>query len=300
MQFADWAAINLTGAKMLQQVKVSLPMHRTPLLQAASRAYVPGPRLDDALAEARRLARWQIGSTIGYFSTGHETPREVADICLATIEQLARLEPGGTLALRAGALAYDRSLWREILVCAAAHGVPVQLDVQTPESVDSTLALVEAGLIFHRDIGITLPGRWLRSRADADRVADLGLRVRIVKGQSADPKQPQFDECVGFLSLISRIAGRVPFVSVATHDAALARTALTRLRAAGTPCELELMQGLPRQGALLVARDLGVRVRTYVPFGEAWTPYALGNAARNPRVVWWALRDSFSSLMPAN
>jgi proline dehydrogenase len=283
---------------MLQAVK-SQPVRRPPLLQAAARAYVPGPRLDDALAEARRLARWQIGATIGYFCAAHETPREVADACLNSIPELARLEPCGVLSLRATALACDPVLLREVLACAAMHQVPVQLDAQSTESVDAVLDLAEAGLVTHRDIGVTLPGRWLRSRADADRACELGLRVRIVKGQLPDPRQPQFDECVGFLALVNRVAGKAAFVSVASHDAALARTALSRLKAAGTPCELELMQGLPRQGAMLVARDLGVRMRTYVPFGEACTPYTLGSAARNPRVVWWALRDSFSSLMPA-
>lgn len=283
---------------MLQTVK-SPPVRRPPLLQAAARAYVPGPRLDDALAEARRLARWQIGSTIGYFCTAHETPREVADACLSSIPELARLEPTGVLSLRATALACDPVLLREVLACAARHQVPVQLDAQSPESVDAILDLAEAGLATHRDIGVTLPGRWLRSRADAQRACELGLRVRIVKGQLPDPRQPQFDEGVGFLALVNRVAGKAAFVSVASHDAVLARTALSRLKAAGTPCELELMQGLPRQGAMLVARDLGVRMRTYVPFGEAWTPYTLSSVARNPRVVWWALRDSFSSLMPA-
>lgn len=285
---------------MLQQVNASPAVRRPALLQAASRAYVPGPRLDDALAEARRLARWHIGSTIGYFNAAHESTREITNTYLATIEQLARLESGGVLALRPAALAFDRDLVGETLASAAEHGVPVQFDAQSPDSVDQTLALAEAGLALHRDIGVTLPGRWLRSRDDADRVCDLGLRVRIVKGQWADPRKPQFDERVGFLSLVSRIAGRARSVSIASHDSALVRSALTRLQAAATPCELELMQGLPRQGALLVARETGVRVRTYVPFGEAWTPYALANAARNPRVVWWALRDSFSSLVPAN
>lgn len=284
---------------MLQPAIASQPNRRPPLLQAAARAYVPGPRLDDALAEARRLMRWQIGATIGYFSAAGETPRQVADACLSCIPELARLDQPGVLALRATALACDPVLLREVLQRAAEHRVAVQFDAQTPELVDAVLRLAEDGLAVHRDIGITLPGRWLRSRADADRACELGLRLRIVKGQTADPHQPQFDECVGFLALVSRVAGKAVAVSVATHDSALARNALGKLRAAGTPCELELMQGLPRQGSMLVARELGVRMRAYVPFGEAWTPYKLGQAARNPRVVWWALRDSFNSLLPA-
>lgn len=272
---------------MLQSVPATRPALRRALpLPTTSPATPPAFNLADAVAEAGQQARWQMASTIGYFGASHECPRAVADMCLATIPQLARLDPVGTLSLRAAGLGGDESLWQEILHCAADHGVTVQLDTQSPEGVDATLALAEAGLRLHRAIGVTLPGRWLRSRADADRAVELGLRLRIVKGRRPDPQRPQFDEGVGFLGLISRIAGKTPFVSVGTHDAALARSAATRLKSAGTPCELELLLGLPRQGALLAARDLKLPVRVYVPFGAAWAPYTPGQAARRTPTSW--------------
>ncbi|MEY4752476.1 MAG: hypothetical protein RJA44_151 [Pseudomonadota bacterium] len=272
---------------MLQSVQVTRPAPRRVLpLPTSQPATSPAFELADAVAEATQQARLQMASTIGYFGASHECPRAVADMCLATIAQLARLDPTGTLSLRAGSLGGNESLWQEILHCAAAHGVTVQLDAQSPEGVDATLALAEAGLKLHQAIGVTLPGRWLRSRADAERAAALGLRLRIVKGRRPDPQRPQFDEGVGFLGLISRIAGKAAFVSIGTHDAALARSAATRLKNAGTPCELELLLGLPRQGALLVARDLKLPVRVYVPFGEAWTPYTPGHAGRRPPAGW--------------
>lgn len=272
---------------MLQSVPATRPALRRVLpLSAAQPTTPPAFELADAVTEAGQQARWQIASTLGYFGASHECPRVVADMCLATIAQLARLDPVGTLSLRTGSLGGDGSLWQEILHCAAAHGVAVQLDAQSPEGVDATLALAEAGLRLHRAIGVTLPGRWLRSRADADRAVELGLRLRIVKGRRPDPQRPQFDEGIGFLGLISRIAGKACFVSIGTHDASLARSAATRLKSAGTPCELELLHGLPRQGALLAARDLKLPVRVYVPFGAAWTPHTPGQTARRTPTSW--------------
>jgi proline dehydrogenase len=79
----------------------------------------------------------------------------------------------------------------------------------------------------------------------------------------------------------------------------LAREALSRLLRSGTDCELELLCGLPRRASLAVARELGVPVRLYIPFGAAWLPYALGQVARNPRMLSWVVRDTFNALFRA-
>jgi proline dehydrogenase len=42
---------------------------------------------------------------------------------------------------------------------------------------------------------------------------------------------------------------------------------------------------------MAVARQLGVRVRLYYPFGPGWWPYALDKALARPYLPLWALRD---------
>ena len=85
-------------------------------------------------------------------------------------------------------------------------------------------------------------------------------------------------------------------VAVATHDAALAREAFLRLRRAGTPCELELLCGLPRAEVMAVAKEFDVPVRLYIPFGTAWLPYALGQLVRKPHMWIWMVRDLWSAM----
>ena len=67
----------------------------------------------------------------------------------------------------------------------------------------------------------------------------------------------------------------------------LAREALRRLRAAGTPCELELLFGLPAMPAARAADELSVPVRIYVPYGHATLPYRIADARRDARVLGW-------------
>jgi proline dehydrogenase len=116
--------------------------------------------------------------------------------------------------------------------------------------------------------------------------------VRVVKGQWVDPDWPDIDLREGYLAVIDRLAGRARHVAVATHDPPLALEALKRLQAAGTSCEMELLFGLPMKAAMKVAAEAGVRVRLYIPYGESWLPYAFSQMQKNPRIIWWVIRDT--------
>jgi proline dehydrogenase len=261
-----------------------------PLARFAARAYVAGPSLADAVRAARRLSTRRFASTVGFWNRGDESPREVLGQYLAAIEAVGREGIDCYLSIKAPALGLSRPLLIETVQAAAGAGVRVHLDSLGPETAERTLALL-ARLADHHEMGYTLPGRWRRSLGDAERATALGLRVRVVKGQFADHERAEMDPRNGVLAIVERLAGRARHVAVATHDASLAEVALGTLRAAATPCELELLFGLPLFEPVRVAAKLGVSVRLYVPYGEAWLPYALSQARANPRVLWWAARD---------
>jgi len=286
-------------------------------IRLAARVFVRGSRLADAVAAGQRLSARGRASTLGYFNADGDAPRAVADACLAALEAIGNTAASAEsarpyLSIKVPALRFDEALVGEIVDRAARAGVGVHFDSHEADQADATFVAIaaaarrlpapaaqapEAHASADNDrgpwrLGCTLPGRWPRSLEDAARTADLGLRVRVVKGQWADPAAPDVDPRAGFLQVIDRLAGRARRVAVASHDAPLAREALRRLREAGTPAELELLLGLPMQGALRVAREMQAPVRIYLPFGVSWLPYALLHVQKNPRVAWWALRDA--------
>jgi proline dehydrogenase len=261
-----------------------------PLTGRAARAYVAGPLLSDAVDVCRGLARAGLGSTIGFWNGRDAMPRQVADAQLAGLERLARETWDCHLSLKAPPLAYSRTLLGEIVDWAGRTRVRLHFDSLSPDTVEPTFALIDK---YHglSSLGCTLPGRWSRSLGDAERAVRLGLRVRVVKGQWADPDGPEPDARAGFLAVVNRLAGRARHVAVATHDAPLAREALHRLCSAGTSCELELLLGLPVREATEVARAIGVGIRCYVPYGQPSLPYRVADAGRNPWIAWWMARD---------
>jgi len=276
---------------MMVQIRRLVWSSWRPIAERAARAYVAGPELADALRVCHTLARQGITTTICPWDGDGDSPRQVADSYLAALRGLRGSALDCYLSIKAPSLGFSRDLLAEVLEAARPAGVGIHFDSLAPETADQSWAFIEAAVARHAPIGCTLPARWQRSLSDVQRALELGLRVRVVKGQWVDPQAPDLEIRRAFLALIGRLTGRASHVAVATHDPTLGRLALECLRAVGTACELELLFGLPVRSSLQVARATGVPVRRYVPYGHAWLPYCVSQARENPRIVWWTMRD---------
>lgn len=264
----------------------------SPIARRAARAYVIGPELADALRACQQLSAQGFASAICYWDGEGDGRRQVADAYLAALDALARQKLNCYLSVKAPPLGFDSALLFEVLERARQVDVGIHFDSLSPQAADQTFSLIAKALASpHPKLGCTLPGRWRRSLSDADVAIHQELRVRVVKGQWADPSGREINLRAGFLAVVDRLAGRARHVSVATHDPLLAGQALRRLLAANTSCDLELLFGLPMRHAIREARAVGVPVRFYVPYGHAWLPYCLSQAQQNPRILWWVLRD---------
>lgn len=241
------------------------------VISHAGSRYIAGETLDEIAPVCQGLTDAGYGLTLCYWDGAPDTPGEVA---LRYGEALEVVDGfGGYLSVKAPSLDFSYQLFETL----ADRGPRLHFDAMESDTVERTFALLER---LPGELGCTLPGRWSRSDADAERVIDLGLSVRVVKGQfrSEDDRNPE----EGFLAVIDRLAGRARHVGVASHDRLLAAEALRRLRAAGTSCELEQLFGVPREAA---------PARVYLPYGHALLPYAMAQVKDNPRILWWLARD---------
>lgn len=273
----------------MRNLKGSDPFIRR-VARRAARRYVPGPRLEDALAARVAAERRGLATTFGYWDAGSDTPAEVER---RAAEALAALtgRSGAELSLKLPALGLESQ--RVARLAAAAHGAGVALHCDSLEvGVQEAVLALAAGA--GPPLGVTLPARWARSAADAERAIAAGLRVRVVKGQFADARAgpaPRREARARLMALVDLLAGRAAHVAVATHDAPLAARAAECLARAGTPFELQVLYGLPAREVEAVARDAGVALRLYVPYGSAYLPYALRSAWREPRMIARLGRD---------
>lgn len=266
----------------------------SPLALRAVKAYVAGERLDDALAVGDRLKRRGLGVTVAYWDAPDDSPRRIANEYLAGIRALADRE-GDYLSIKLPSLNFSRELVGELVEEATRCDVRLHGDALAPEAALPSRALLEESLGSGAELSYTLPGRWRRSIIDAAWAVENDLTVRVVKGQWPETAtEPAGDLRAGFLRVIDALAGRARHVAVASHDVPLVDEAIRRLRAAGTSCELELLYGLPMRRSLEQAQRLALEVHVYVPYGKSYLPYALSRLGRNPRIMWWLMRDLFA------
>ena len=258
-----------------------------PIRRRRASAYGAGPRLDQALDVCRRLATYGVASAIGYAANRGESARAVADIHLAAIDRLSAEGTDCYVSIKLSALGFDEALFAELTSAAWRSGTRLHLDALSPGSAEATLLLLERASHPAR-LGTTLPGRWHRSMDDLSRIMELGVSVRVVKGQWPDDLDPMADPTKGFREIVERLQGYAAGVAVATHDVTLLRASLAGLTASRTPCTSELFLGMPFRGPAIVARQLEVPVRVYVPYGDTGAPYRLGG---HPAAAWWLLQD---------
>ncbi|HWB11986.1 MAG TPA: hypothetical protein VG826_22365 [Pirellulales bacterium] len=264
-----------------------------PLATRAARSYIAGPALEDALRVATELAGRGFATTLGFWDGEGDTPAGVAQEYLAALDALSRAGHDSYVSIKFPALADSGELLADVLKKAATSHQRIHFDSLAPEAADATWsAAVEAAQSAGVTISCSIPGRWRRSLDDAHAAVAAGIVPRVVKGQWADPTGQETDLRKGFLRVVEQLAGRASHVAIASHDAPLAGEAIKCLRTNGTSCELELLYGLPERASLAVAEREGVPVRFYVPYGKAYLPYCLGQARRQPSLLWWLLRDS--------
>lgn len=265
------------------------------LMRSSIRAYSAGPALHDALGVSKTLRQRGFGCTLGYFERSGESPELVAERYETMLDALARGPQCDYASLKVSGIGSRWDLVQRLLTRAGERGVGLHFDALGIEQMD----VIVAFMLRHwapdgPSLSFTLPSRWRRSLEDARLVNELGVAVRLVKGQWPDPRDPERDARRGFMQLV-RAVQHARCVRIATHDAPLARAALMTLRECGTRCEVELLYGLPAAAPLAVARELGVPVRIYIPYGARWLPYAVGDAVRDPTVTWWLARDLLAS-----
>lgn len=254
--------------------------------------HTSGPDAKAAVALAARLERRGIAATLGYFQANGATAEVIEAANLAAVAELAGRH--AYLSVKSPPLGHARERIARIARAARAAGTVILFDAHAPADATPTLALLDRLLPEFPGTGCVIPARWGRSAADAARLRDSSARIRLVKGEWADPDWSGDIEAA-YLALARQLAGRAAPVAIATHHPPLAEAALAVLRQAGTPCELEQLRGLPARRTMRVAAQLGVPVRCYIPFGPGWWPYALNQALARPWLPLWAARDFFAT-----
>jgi proline dehydrogenase len=291
-------------------------VQRRELLAGLAGRFVAGPDVESAIAQARRLRSRGIAVTAFWLGEYVHDEALVAQ-ALQQLQGVVGALAGEGLDVhasvdptQAGLLTSAQQLERNLT--ALAHCVDgarrsgprrgrdvLMIDMEDSATTQATLDLHARLQALGLPVAVTVQAYLHRSDADLRRLAASGAWVRLVKGALAEPPEVAADRRAdidaryrqGLATLFSpqaREAGCRP--SVATHDLRMIVAATELARRHGwraSDFELEMLHGV-RPDLQEALAGKGFRVRAYLPFGQAWFPYAVRRVGESPRNLRFA------------
>jgi proline dehydrogenase len=287
---------------------------RRQFVRRSVRRFMPGERVEDALAAAEEIRRQ--GASVMLTELGENLTRaeEAEDVTRHYLEVLDRVDAAGLdaqvsvkltqLGLDLGGDLCERNLLR-LVERSDAFGRMLWIDMESAPYVDRTLEQFRRARAVSRQVGVCLQAYLYRTAQDLETLLPLGPAIRLVKGAYREPPALAFprkaDVDTNFLRLAVRLLDREAiaagaFLGIATHDAALIGRLEQHIEAAAvseSACEFEMLYGIQRalQARLLAA---GRRLRVLISYGEHWFPWYMRRLAERPANMLFVARSLLS------
>ena len=276
--------------------------------------FMPGERLDDALAAARELRGRGVSTILTHLGENLSDAAEADRVTRHYLDVLERVRAEGLdaeISVKPTQLGLDldRERCRENLLrlveAARGAGNFVWIDMESSAYVDVTLDLYRAARARAPQVGVCLQSYLRRTAADLESLLPLEPSIRLVKGAYNEPAEVAFpskrdvDEnffmlAARFLSATARSTAAL--LGIATHDVRLIER-LQRFIAtadiAARSYEFEMLYGIQRTLQQRLVGE-GRRLRVLISYGEYWFPWYMRRLAERPANVLFVVKNLVS------
>jgi proline dehydrogenase len=287
---------------------------RMGFVKKAVRRFMPGERIEDALAAASELRGDGITAVVTKLGENISEMREADAVAAHYVEVLTQIAASGldcliSVKLTQLGLDVDRERCyahvRDLAARAQAQGRLLWIDMEQRGYVDVTLDLYRRVLAEFPNVGVCLQAYLYRTEADLTALIPLGGGVRLVKGaylEPADvafPKKADVDE--NFLKLSKLMLGPAAAASgfravFGTHDGRIIRAIQDHAKATGVATdryEFDLLFGIQRSEQQRLAAE-HARIRVLIAYGDYWFPWYMRRLAERPANVLFVAKSMFS------
>ena len=286
---------------------------RTAFIRRSVSTFMPGERLEDAMAAAADEQRRGIGTILTKLGENLTRVEEAEEVTRHYLDVLDKVKAAGLraqISVKPTQLGLD--LDKEIcfnnlqrLVDRAAERENfVWIDMESSPYVDPTLDLFRRLRARSSRVGVALQAYLYRTAQDVESLFPLGAAIRMVKGayleppSIAYPKKADVDEHFYKLScrLLAEDARRAGgLLRIATHDPRLADRLAAFIDQHDVPpsaYEYAMLYGIQRglQQRLVQA---GRPLRVLIAYGEYWFPWYMRRLAERPANVWFVVKNIF-------
>jgi proline dehydrogenase len=286
---------------------------RTAFVRRSVSTFMPGERLEDAMAAAAAQQQQgihtiltQLGENLTRVDDAEEVTRHYLEV-LDTVHA-AGLDAHISVKPTQLGLDLDRELCfrnlQRLIDRADERKHFVWIDMESSPYVDSTLDLFRRTRARSARIGIALQAYLYRTEKDVESLLPLGAAIRVVKGayletpEVAYPDKADVDE--NFYKLSCRLLGEEArraggLLHIATHDPRLVDRLAAFIDEHHVPkaaYEFAMLYGIQRPLQQRLVRA-GRPLRVLVASGEYWFAWYMRRLAERPANVWFVVKNVF-------
>jgi proline dehydrogenase len=279
---------------------------RNPITRSASRRFVAGETLDDAVQVAYALNKQGLQvalDLLGENVTDDKETQAAARDYSNAIHLIERTHTDANISVKLTALGLDISqdLCAEnlssVLEQARERKTFVCIDMEgsdyTEQTVNITLRMHEK----FEHVGTVVQSYLYRSRKDLEQLIVQGVRIRLVKGAYKELQpvayQHKSDVDRNYVQLMMLLLSRGNYPAIATHDEAIIDAACKHVRNQGiskSSFEFQMLYGVRRDLQEKLVKQ-GYHMRVYLPYGSQWYPYLMRRMAERPANLMFVMSN---------
>ena len=278
------------------------------LTQGLIKRFIAGEDLETALRITRQLN--QEGFLVALDYLGEDTHRiedaeYAAEQYITLLEQIHKSGVNSCISIKLTQLGLDlgdaiaRRNLEKVLAASRELNNFVWVDMESSKHTQAILDLFCELYPRYPHSGTVLQSYLYRTPQDLERLIALGVRIRLVKGAYAEPKEVAYPDKRSvdrqFKIQMELLLKKGNEPAIATHDTRLishAKRYAAELGLGKTQFEFQLLYGISRELQKRLVAE-GYRTLIYVPYGEQWYPYFSRRIAERPANLYFILRSLF-------
>lgn len=280
------------------------------MIPPVANRFIAGESVPEALDHARRANEAGVGVILNLLGEHYDDRRDadadaaayerlVADLSDAGLRACVSVKPT-QLGLSISEAAY-RENYSRVAAAAAAADTFLWSDMEDATTTDATLdAVCALAPEFPGRLGVCLQANLRRTSADVERLADLPVAVRLVKGAyDESPALAHQDRAAvdaAYRALLDRLFEQGTRTAIGSHDPAMVAHGLERAAETGTDVEVQMLMGVREDEQERLASE-GVDVWQYAPYGTEWAAYFYRRVRERRKNVVFAARAVAGSVL---
>jgi proline dehydrogenase len=270
--------------------------------------FIAGRTLEEALRVARQLESDRILTTLDFLGENVTSLEEAArsrDSYLTALEgiQIHGLA-SATVSIKPSQFGLDlseevcRNNVSALVAAAKSLGSRVEIDMESSAYTDRTLRLI-FGLHarFGGSVRAVIQAYLYRSQQDIRCLSAERIPVRLCKGAYREPASVAFQQKAdvdrNYVQLMKLLLEEGEYPGIASHDESVVDECLRFVKQnhiRPDRFEFQMLYGIRRDLQRRLTRE-GFRLRSYVPYGDAWYPYFMRRLAERPANVLFIARN---------